>query len=242
MGRLNQFLLALVFLTRLPLGRLLPATILPLSQSLWAFPLAGMLIGAIAALPLWVMGQGLFPAALSVTLAVLLTGALHEDALADFTDAAGGRTREDRLRIMRNSAIGSYGVMALILSTALRITAISQLTPVAVLAAAAAGRAAIVLVMAALPAARQEGLGKSAGRPDAGNLALALIFGALPLMLLGFPGFLALIAALIGTGWVIWRARSWIGGQTGDVLGSASVIAEVAVLSVLAMVAQLAHS
>lgn len=61
-------------------------------------------------------------------------------------------------------------------------------------------------------------------------------------MLLGFPGFLALIAALIGTGWVIWRARSWIGGQTGDVLGSASVIAEVAVLSVLAMVAQLAHS
>nr|WP_246448915.1 adenosylcobinamide-GDP ribazoletransferase [Paracoccus amoyensis] len=232
--------LALVFLTRLPLGRFLPARMLPLSQSLWAFPLAGLLVGLIAALPLWALGSSLLSAVLSVTLAVWFTGALHEDALADFADAAGGKDRHDRLRIMRDSAIGSYGVMALILCTAMRIAAIAQLTPLAVIAAAIAGRTAVVIAMAILPPARSDGLGKSAGRADAANIAIASLIGGLTMLFLGGPGIAAAIAGLIALGLVIRKAKQWLGGQTGDVLGTASIITETAVLAVLSIFAGMA--
>ncbi|MBC9245905.1 adenosylcobinamide-GDP ribazoletransferase [Paracoccus sp. 11-3] len=236
----QQLVLALVFLTRLPLGRFLPARMLPLSQSLWAFPLAGLLVGLIAALPLWALGSSLLSAVLSVTLAVWFTGALHEDALADFADAAGGKDRHDRLRIMRDSAIGSYGVMALILCTAMRIAAIAQLTPLAVIAAAIAGRTAVVIAMAILPPARSDGLGKSAGRADAANIAIASLIGGLTMLFLGGPGIAAAIAGLIALGLVIRKAKQWLGGQTGDVLGTASIITETAVLAVLSIFAGMA--
>lgn len=237
MVRLQQLVLALVFLTRLPLGRFLPARIVPLSQSLWAFPLIGVLIGLIAALPLWALGPGLLPAVLSVTLAVWFTGALHEDALADFADAAGGKDRDDRLRIMRDSAIGSYGVMALILCTAIRIAAIAQVSPLAVIAAAVAGRTAIVFAMAILSPARSDGLGKSAGKPNLANIAIASLIGGLTLLFLGRAGIAAAIAGLIALGVVIQKAKQWLGGQTGDVLGTASIITETAVLAVLSIIA-----
>ncbi|WP_343069755.1 adenosylcobinamide-GDP ribazoletransferase [Paracoccus amoyensis] len=237
---MQQLVLALVFLTRLPLGRFLPARMLPLSQSLWAFPLAGLLVGLIAALPLWALGSSLLSAVLSVTLAVWFTGALHEDALADFADAAGGKDRHDRLRIMRDSAIGSYGVMALILCTAMRIAAIAQLTPLAVIAAAIAGRTAVVIAMAILPPARSDGLGKSAGRADAANIAIASLIGGLTMLFLGGPGIAAAIAGLIALGLVIRKAKQWLGGQTGDVLGTASIITETAVLAVLSIFAGMA--
>lgn len=236
MARLQQFLLALVFLTRLPLGRLLPATVLPLSQSLWAFPLVGALIGAVAAVPLWLFGPGLLPATLSVALAVWFTGALHEDALADFADAAGGRDREDRLRIMRDSMIGSYGVMALILSTALRIAAVAQLDPLALIVAAMLGRAAIVIAMAILPPARPDGLGKSAGRPEAANMIVALVIAAMAgLLLQGIAAAGAAAIGLIVLAMIIRQAKLWLGGQTGDVLGASSLLSETTVLTVLAL-------
>lgn len=238
----QQLVLALVFLTRLPLGRFLPARMLPLSQSLWAFPLVGMLIGLIAALPLWALGPGLLPAVLSVTLAVWFTGALHEDALADFADAAGGKDRDDRLRIMRDSTIGSYGVMALILCTAIRIASIAQLSPLAVIAAAVAGRTAIVIAMAILPPARTDGLGKSAGTPDAATVVIASLIGGLTLFFLGRGGVAAAIVGLIALGCVIRTAKQWLGGQTGDVLGTASIITETAALAVLSIIAGAAHA
>lgn len=235
MPRGQQLLLALVFLTRLPLGRFLPDRVLPLSDSLWAFPIVGALIGAIAGLPLLLDGPSLLLAVISVGLSVWLTGALHEDALADFSDAGGGKDRQSRLQIMRDSHIGSYGVMALILSTALRITALAVLGPVALIASTTCGRTAIVLAMAALPPARRDGLGHAAGKPSAATVWIVILIAIMALLPLGWPACLAALAGLAALALVIRQARHWLGGQTGDVLGTASIVSETAILVAFAL-------
>lgn len=237
MPRFWQVLLAIIFLTRLPLGRFLPARELPLSSALWAFPLAGGLVGLLAGLPLVVDGPPLLLAALSLCLSVWLTGALHEDALADFADAAGGRTAADRLRIMRDSQVGSYGVMALICTSAMRIAAIAHLGPVALIAAAAGGRAAIVLAMGILPPARGDGLGHGAGRPTSLALAAALAIAAMLQIPAGPEALGAALAGLAAAAVIVRQAKVWIGGQTGDVLGATSVGCETAMLAAFALLA-----
>lgn len=234
MARLHQLLLAVVFLTRLPLGRWLPPRVMPLAGSAWAFPLVGVLVGVIAALPLWLLGPGLLPAALALALAVWLTGALHEDALADFADAGGGRTREDRLRIMRDSTVGSYGVMALLLTYGLRLSALAVLGPWHLVAACASGRTAAAILMR-LPPARGDGLGRMAGRPTVGALTLALGLGAAAVLAAPGPALLPLLGAAGAAAMVAARARRLIGGQTGDVLGAASLATETAVLVAFAL-------
>lgn len=233
--RWHQLLLALVFLTRLPLGRALPPRVLPLSDSLWAFPLVGALIGAVAALPLMLPGPPLLLAVLSVALAVWFTGALHEDALADFADAAGGRDRAEKLRIMRDSHIGSYGMMALLLSTGVRIAAIGVLGPWQLIAAAAGGRAAIVAAVALLPAARPDGLGRATGRATPAVLAVALGFAALALLPSGGGAAWAALAGALAAGLVMRQAMRWIGGQSGDVLGACGLACETAMLAAFAL-------
>lgn len=228
--RRSQLLLALVFLTRLPLGHLLPARVMPLSDCAWAFPVVGALIGALASLPLLLPGPSFLMAALSVGLAVWLTGALHEDALADFADAAGGRDRETRLAIMRDSRIGSYGVMALLLVTAARIAALAVLGPWQLIAAAACGRAGSVLAMAGLTPARADGLGHAAGLPGWRQVIAASTIALFLLPAAGQGAWLALLAGLTATALVIRQARVWLGGQTGDVLGAVSILTETAML------------
>lgn len=233
MSRSHQIVLALVFLTRLPFGRLLPPEVLPLSRAAWAFPLAGAVLGLLAGVPLWIMGTGLLPAALSVALAVWLTGALHEDALADFADAGGGRDRADRLRIMRESTIGSYGAAALVATGLVRVAALAALGPLALIAAAAAGRVAPVMLMRALPPARTDGLGQGAGQPSRRAVVAATLTGVLALLLgAPGPGAAALAMALIGLSVVAVsrRACRLLGGQTGDVLGASVLLAECAAL------------
>lgn len=233
MARVNQLLLALVFLTRLPLGRFLPPRLMPLSEAAWAFPVAGAIVGALACLPLWILGPGLLPAALSVTLAVWLTGALHEDALADFADAGGGRDRADRLRIMRDSTIGSYGAMALICVSLLRVSALVVLGPLALVGAAALGRVAPVLLMRVLPAARAEGLGQGAGQPSRRGATVACLIGA-GLLIVTAPsagaGLTAFLLAGVTVVAVSRRACRLLGGQTGDVLGASAILAETSAL------------
>ncbi|MDP0929335.1 adenosylcobinamide-GDP ribazoletransferase [Paracoccus onubensis] len=235
MARWHQFVLALVFLTRLPLERLLPRHILSLAKSSWAFPLVGAIVGAAASLTFLLPGPSLLHAALALALAVWLTGALHEDGLADFADGAGGRDREDRLRIMRDSAIGSYGVIALILTSLIRVAAISVLSPWHLIAAAACGRTAIILVLGGLLPARPDGLGHAAGTPGARNVGMVSIIALLFLLLAGDGAMFALIAGLLATAVTIRQARVWLGGHTGDVLGATSVLTETAVLAAFAL-------
>ncbi|WP_252733605.1 adenosylcobinamide-GDP ribazoletransferase [Paracoccus marinaquae] len=233
--RWHQLLLALVFLTRLPLGHLLPARVLPLAGSTWAFPLAGALVGAMAALPLLLPGPPLLPAVLSVAVAVWFTGALHEDGLADFADAAGGRNPEERLRIMRDSRIGSFGAMALILTTALRIAALTVAGPAALIAAAACGRAGSVLAMVALVPARPDGLGRAAGRPSGAALGAALLIAALVCLPAGPAALPAALAGLVAALLLMHRARRRLGGHNGDVLGAVSLGVETAMLTAFAL-------
>jgi adenosylcobinamide-GDP ribazoletransferase len=174
---------------------------------------------------------------------VLVTGALHEDGLADFADGLGGSTRKQSLAIMRDHRIGSYGVIALILPLAIRITAIAVIAETAAVAAAliatgAVSRLAAVLVMATLPAARADGLSASVGRPS-GALAAAALGVALAISWLLLPFGTALIAVITAAAAALAIgaiASARLGGQTGDVLGAVVVLAECLALTALAAV------
>ncbi|AUH34781.1 adenosylcobinamide-GDP ribazoletransferase [Paracoccus tegillarcae] len=233
----HQLILALVFLTRLPLGFLLPEEEVPLSRALWAFPLAGAAVGAISALPLFLPGPPLVTATLAVVLAIWLTGGLHEDGLADFTDGMGGQTRDERLAIMRDPAVGSYGTLALLGCVILRIVSIAALGPLALIGAAAAGRSAMVLAASVLPPARPDGLGRAAARVGRDQLWAAGLIGAVLLAISGPAALAGIIAGLLVTGLVIRLARDRLGGQTGDVLGTVAILTETAVLASFALCA-----
>lgn len=245
---------ALVWLTRLPAGQLIGAAV-PLAQAAWAFPVAGLVVGLIGAAVLALAGFAGLPGAVAALLAVgamiWTTGALHEDGLADLADAGGGRTPERRLEIMRDSRIGSYGVLALVLATGLRVMAVAalvardaHLAQAALIGLSAASRAGLVAALAWMEPARKDGLGRAAGRPRPGTVAAALGLGglamALPASWLAHPLSGWLVAALSMTGaqlWLVRRARRDLGGQTGDVLGAMQQLAEMAgLLALLALI------
>lgn len=228
--------LALGFLTRLPLGRRLDP--LPsLAASVWAFPLAGLAAAAPAALILWLV-PGVLGALLAVAAMIWLTGALHEDGLADFADGMGGRDAARRLEIMRDSRIGSYGALTLVLVTALRVAALA-LNPAAagaLLAGAAASRAGMGVLMRMAPA-RAGGLGAGAGRPGWSALGVGCAAaGIFAVLALGWwQAAVALAALAVAQTVIAVQARARLGGQTGDVLGAAQQAGEVAALVALAL-------
>jgi adenosylcobinamide-GDP ribazoletransferase len=238
---------ALEFLTvfRLPLWGRRPAGAEQIARSQGLFPLVGLLLG------LMLVGldralSEVMPlpatAALLVVALVVATGGLHLDGLADTCDGLfGGSSPPERLAIMRDSRVGSFGVLALFCILLLRWAAfLSLASPVrrgALLLAPALGRWAMVGAVAALPYVRPEGLGKEMHRaawplPTLTAAAIALAVG-----LLLFPAWgvaLFAIASVVG-GLIAVYARGRLGGLTGDVYGAISECAEVAVL--LAMVA-----
>lgn len=228
--------LALMLLSRLPAGRMAGPPP-PIGAAVWAFPLAGLVLGGLAAAALWAgLALGL-PASLAAGLAlaaqVALTGALHEDGLADLADGLwGGRDAARRLEIMRDSRIGSYGTLALILSLGLRGQALAWLVAQdagpaagAIIVLAMTSRLAPVLLLATLPPARRDGLGHAARDvPGTAILAATLIALAPALLLPGWLAMLAVQAALVAG--LAALARRRLGGQTGDVLGAGQQLAE----------------
>ncbi|CTQ33799.1 adenosylcobinamide-GDP ribazoletransferase [Jannaschia rubra] len=240
MSPTSDLVSAAMLLTRLPVrGR--PTD--PAARAAWAWPVVGGLIGAIAAGVGTALGaMGAEPpvvAAVVLLSLILLTGALHEDGLADAADGLwGGGTRDRRLEIMRDSRIGTYGVIALVLSLLLRWALIAialqqgQMVEV-VLAAAIVSRAPMAIAMRWLPAARDDGVSRGAGRPPAWAAQAGLLLAGLVLLFFGGHGLVAamLVAGvLLGVGHL---ARSRIGGQTGDVLGTIQQLSEIAVLVAL---------
>ena len=234
----------LVLLTRLPIPALPDTAFARQARGTWAFPVAGVVVGglaaAVAALAL-ALGLGpMLAAGLALAAQVLLTGAMHEDGLADAADGLwGGQTPERRLEIMKDSRIGSYGVLALILGTGLRwaaLTAVIGSFGVWVLPAlGAVSRAGLPAMMAALPRARPGGVSDSVGQPPQGAAVLAAGLGlvcALPVL-----GLVPTLAAALAVWRVARLARARIGGQTGDILGAAQQMAELAALLALAALA-----
>jgi len=236
---------AFTLLTRLPVHRL-PLGSAPNSASaVWAYPLVGAAVGGIGGAAYWLASAFACPPALAAPWAlavlILVTGALHEDGLADFADGLGGSSKEQSLAIMRDHHIGSYGVIALILSLAIRIIAIAVIAgtaavAVALIAAGAASRLAAVLVMAALPAARVDGLSASVGRPTASLAAAAFgVAFVVSWLLLPIGTALIVIFGAAGAALAIGAiASARLGSQTGDVLGAAVVLAECLALTALA--------
>jgi len=251
-----QFRLAAAFLTRLPLepatGEAPPAeaderTPGDLTAAIWLFPAVGFGIGGVGAIALAVLaGVGVPPvvaATLAVGVVLWLTGALHEDGLADLADGfGGGRDRDDKLAIMRDSRIGAYGMLTLAVVIVAKIAALAALATVdigaaagALIAAATWSRALFAPTMRWLPPARDDGLGAMAGTPAEGDtwkgLALGALLAALVTVTPAGAGVLVILAAgglaAFAVGWLALRQ---IGGYTGDVLGAAQQAGEAAAL------------
>jgi len=237
---------ALGLLTRLPVAVDGDRAVARGAAAAWAYPLAGALVGALAAavhgLVSWLGLPPPLAAGLAVGALVIVTGALHEDGLADSADGLwGGWTRDRRLAIMRDSRIGSYGVVALVLSLGLRAGALASLPPAlawpTLIACGALSRGAMVGLWAVLPPARRDGLSAGTGRPRPATAALALALGAaVGLLTCGTAGLGAALAGLGGAAVVGILARAKIGGQTGDILGAAQQAAEITALLTLVVV------
>lgn len=234
---------AFALLSRLPIPR--AARPSGMAGGVWAWPLVGAVHGALGGLVYWLAWRcGLsawIGGLLAVGVLIGLAGGLHEDGLADTADALGGHTPERRLAIMKDSRIGSFGALALILSVGLRAGAVAQIAEpwaviVALMLAGAAGRAAMPGVVQLTTPARPEGLGAMLGPLSTarvlGGCGTALVLG----LMLATPRATGLSAlAAMGTAYGMAAfARRRLGGFTGDTLGATEQLAEIATLLILA--------
>lgn len=247
---LADFWLCLGFYTRLPIPSSAreesACSLANFSRAVRILPLAGAVLGTFAALALSVaIALGVPPllaAPLAIGCLIVLSGALHEDGLADCADGFfGGATRERKLEIMRDSQIGTFGALALGLSFYLRAVSLgliatenAGLAATVLIGAASLSRTAALIPLAVLPPARPEGAGFAAGKPEGAILAaaacLAVIIALAPVVAGAGPAR-ALIAVAVATGAayaMVPLAKKHIGGHTGDVAGAAQQFSEIA--------------
>jgi adenosylcobinamide-GDP ribazoletransferase len=233
---------AAAFLTRVPV----PQREAPfnLARAYRAFPLVGAVIGAaIGMVDVVLLRIGVPPiaaAALALGAAALLTGALHEDGLADVADGfGGGRDKAAKLEVMRDSRLGTYGVLVLLTAFVAKVGALAALPRghviLSLMATQALARAPLAVMAGTMLYAR-EGLAASVGRPDR-STCIAAVLVAVVVALLALPVGTALVAMMVTAGSAAcfaMIAQRQIGGQTGDVLGAAEQVCEIAVLVLLA--------
>lgn len=235
------FLLAVQFLTRLPVRSTRLYSPARLAATPRWHPAVGLVVGAITSL-VFVAAAHIFPPALAALLStaagLMTTGCFHEDGFADACDGlGGGATRERALEIMRDSRLGTYGAAGLGLMLGGKILALAALpiglVPWALLAGHAASRASSVLVMATSRYQRDHGTGKPvADGIEGGSLAVALATGAAALALLvPAAGLLPTLGAMAGLalGHLLMRSRfeRRLGGYTGDCLGAVQQASEI---------------
>ncbi len=238
---LNQLRHALLFLTRIPVGRIRGIEDMRLADAAWAFPIVGVVVGGLSGGALYVAADtALHPLACAVIALVVqawVTGALHEDGLADVADGMGAHGKKRALEIMRDSRIGAFGVLGLIFSVGLRAAALASIPGPglawgALIAAAALSRAVLPIAMLLVGQARVDGRAAEAGQPNLLGvlLAMGIASAALMLGLAGWVPVLAIVVALPAGGWVLYWAHRKLGGITGDVLGALQQVTEIAVL------------
>lgn len=235
------FLLAVQFLTRIPI----PATGLYTAERLTAsaryYPLVGFLVGGLSAGFFW-GAAFVFPTLIALALAIaaglLLTGAFHEDGLADtFDGIGGGQDRDQSLAIMKDSRLGTYGTLALITAVAIKFLSLAALPPAWIVTALVIGhgasRLSSVIVIATSSYARAEGKAKPvADSLSASSLIIASVTGlagiavltySLPVAAIGFA-LIGLIAGHIGMRLLFERK---LDGYTGDTLGAVQQASEI---------------
>jgi adenosylcobinamide-GDP ribazoletransferase len=239
----RAILAATAFLTRLPVdrrGAIGPADV---ARGVVAFPVVGAAVGATSAAVAWALGFA-FPAGVAAVSAVaielILTGGLHLDGLADTLDGYGGSTRERTLEIMRDHAIGVYGIAAIAVDLLSKTVVIAALAERAgglwmLIAAGAVSRATAGVLGSVEPYARSsDGVGRVLG--DRGRPALVASAAAIGVAIAfasgGMRGLIGCAAATAAAGVWAWRCRRRLGGMTGDTLGAAVEMTAVVVLLV----------
>ncbi len=249
------FLVALQFFTRLPVPEIRDFSNDMLNASARYFPLVGIVVGIFSAFGLWASAQ-FFPmpiaALIAITVSILVTGAFHEDGLADTFDALGGAVPPERaLVIMKDSRIGTYGALALVLSQLLRWQALLilplDIAVIVLIGSHAAARAGAVSLMASLPYVRDTDDSKS--KPIAQDLSgaalmIALLLGVLPAIIFSvvcLPNvWMLMIAGLFAVIVIRFCCAYWfkkrLGGYTGDTLGCCEQFAEIGFLLAVAAV------
>ncbi|MER8707187.1 adenosylcobinamide-GDP ribazoletransferase [Mesorhizobium sp. M1088] len=239
---LYDIALCLVFFTRLPLPRA-DFRDRSLAAAIWAAPVAGLAVAVVGGLVYAVgtrLGLATAPAAALTLAAILLaTGCLHEDGLSDVADGfGGGKTRDRKLEIMRDSRIGAYGACALGISLLIRWSVLSGFAGPAhvfwaLIAAHAGSRGLLGAFMHLLPPARADGLSADAGLVTAETAGVGAALGAIALLTLGV-GAAILALVLLAFLFAAFRALclNQIGGQTGDTVGALQQLGEIAILLV----------
>lgn len=236
---MTGFRQAVAFLTRVPLAGAYGVD----KAAAW-FPLVGTLVGLTVAGAYWVLFSwvpSLLGAVIAVTLGVFLTGAFHEDGLADTFDAVGsGEMGKAALEIMRDPRLGTYGTIALVFSVGWRVVALGSLTP----AGAAAGlvmahslaRGGAVVLSKFSPPARSEGLGKSSASVITAASVWFAVSSALVVSMLAadFLAVAAVLAVALSVLMLRRMAMRRLGGVTGDILGACEQVSEILVLAVVA--------
>ena len=219
------------------------------SKTAWVWPIIGAFIGIVAAsiiIVLQIAGTpSLVTAVIAMIIIVATTGALHEDGLADTIDGIfGGNTPEQRLEIMKDSRLGTYGSLALMLVLLLRFSCLAVLFQEGkiygpLIAGCVISRAGMAMAMHLLPAATNVGLSASSGQPSRNNITVVLCITILiALSCVGIAILPAIILAFLSGTILCLVAYKCLGGQTGDVLGALQQVVEVSVLVVLAILAQ----
>lgn len=239
---LAMFVLAVQFLTRIPIPAGGAYTPERLAAAPRYFPLVGAGVGALCALLFWATQATLgtnVAVLIALSAGLLITGAFHEDGLADTFDGLGVSTKEKMLTVMRDSRIGTFGTAALVAVLALKAAALMTLPPLAVIYALVIAhglsRLSAVLVIASSRYVREHGTGKpTADGIDTTALGIAVGTGALLLVLLalGTTAYAALYAAAGAlAGHVLMRAlfERRLGGYTGDTLGAVQQLSELGV-------------
>jgi len=233
-------LVAVSFLTRIPVRHKHELSVG--SAAPW-FPIVGALVGAVVGGVAWgvaTLTSPLIGGTVGVLCGVLITGAFHEDGLADVADAfVGGWSTEERLRIIKDPLHGSYGVAALSGSIILRCVTLGSFSPREMLQVAIAthclSRAGALALMLTTALARHDGLGADYVRTMSVLRACIGIFAALVIgtLLLNTWVVAAVVATIVGSGGIRWLAQRKIGGITGDVLGAAEQVSEMLIFVAL---------
>lgn len=234
---MKQLQAALIFFTRLPFWKIWDVEPQYFKRVVEWWPLIGWLTGGVTAIALWLCSQVLpYPTALIIAFSVrlMLTGALHEDGMADFLDGMGGGISRQRiLEIMKDSHIGTYGVIGLIIYYMLLFSLLIHIdmrTAIFLIPAADAwSKCCASQIINFLPYARKEEEAKNKtiyNRMTLPALLLGLLVGALPMMLI--PPYLvpAAICPIVVTLSLILYMHRRIGGYTGDCCGATFLLSE----------------
>jgi adenosylcobinamide-GDP ribazoletransferase len=237
---LAAFFAALGYFTRLPVPAWVGYSADGLARAARYLPAIGLIVGGAGALVFWlamhVWAQPV-AVALAMVATIALTGAFHEDGLSDTADGLGGGWDKAKiLAIMKDSRVGSYGVIAIVLALLGKFALLATLPAGQVVAALIAGHAVsrfcAVSLMATMDYARDDETSKArplAARLGTGALLFALVFAGLPLLLLSPEQVVTAVAlAALATLWLAAKCRRWLGGYTGDCLGAVQQVAEIA--------------